>query len=55
MPVVVMIVTADNLEQTIQQAKDNGKRILALSPHTMKRRSLRATEYETTVYTLVLQ
>lgn len=37
MEVKVQVVTMENLQQTIQTEKDNGKRILALSPSKIVR------------------
>ena len=46
-------ISFDELEEKIRLAKEAGKRILALSPSTLKRESLRSKDWEVTHYILV--
>ena len=49
------VVAAEELEAKVQSAKDEGRRILAVSPSTLTRRSRVSKEYDATSYVLVTQ
>jgi hypothetical protein len=55
MNVVTTYCSPDNLQQMIQDFKDAGKRILAVSPSKMKKENARSQNYEVIEFVVVAQ
>jgi len=55
MTVIVRNCSPEELQQTIQEEKDAGRRILALGTAKLTRKSTVSKEYQTTEYVVVSQ
>jgi hypothetical protein len=55
MEVVAEVVTAEMLRETVQRYKDNGKRILAVSPSTLEKTTRTGKVYVATHFVVIAQ